>query len=221
MKRKASTAGDNKKAKKPAIKRANASPNLLRSPNTVHGGPEKKNFDLAQTVNIPLTGTSGQSTLLTQLAQGTASNTRLGRKVHLVSFDMRWYINSFATSTGGAIYRIKIIYDKQANGAAPAATDVLTVDSITAANNLDNSDRFITIADEFTEPTSQQDKQVVGGRIFRKMDLEQIWLGGGAGGTIASIITGSLYLFAWASNGTAAVTPAALVMYTRVRFEDN
>ena len=39
------------------------------------------------------------------------------------------------------------MYDRQPNGALPAATDVLTSNTIMAAQNLDNRDRFLILAD--------------------------------------------------------------------------
>ena len=83
-------------------------------------------------------------TVLNDVAQGTTAITRLGRKILMKSVLVQ---GTLTNSSGQG--RILIVYDRQANGAAPAATDVLTSNTIMAIQNLDNRDRFIILADIF------------------------------------------------------------------------
>jgi len=195
---------------------------LARQPDgTVKGGPEKKNQDNNQTLTIALNGTGVVSSLLTQLAQAAGSTNRIGRKTKLVSLDLRFFVFQAAAATGGASYRVKVVYDKQANGAVMAATDILAIDALVSPNNLDNSDRFVTVLDVLVDATSTQNNFTVAGHEYRKLDLEQIWLGNTASGAITSLLTGSLYLWVWGTASTLLTSASTLTYYTRTRFVDN
>jgi len=208
------------KTSAPKRQKLKATTNLTRQPNTVRGGPEKKNLDGAFVTNPASTGLSITPQFLTPLTQGANSAQRLGRKVKITQLILRWQYSLQLTSVGGSPCRIKVIYDKQSNGAAPGPLDVLIVDNITGLNNLDNSDRFITIMDFITEPISQNNNFAVCGIEKRNIDLEQIWLGGNANGTIAQLQTGAIYLFAWQTGNISTANPV-LDFETRVRFIDN
>jgi len=209
------------KTYKTAPKRLKKNPPLVRQANTVRGGPEKKNIDLAFILNPPSGGVTGViSPLLTTLAQGTSAAQRLGRKTKLTEMILRYSVTLPVTSTGGTAVRIKVVYDKQCNGAAPLATDVLIVDSSIGVNNLDNADRFVTIMDFYTEPVCINNNVSISGVEKRKMDLEQIWIGGNNSGAITALNTGSVYMFAW-QEGRVGTTPLNLECITRIRFVDN
>ena len=70
-------------------------------------------------------------TVLNDVAQGTTAITRLGRKILMKSVLVQ---GTLTNSSGQG--RILIVYDRQANGVAPAATDVLTSNTIMAIQNL-------------------------------------------------------------------------------------
>ena len=119
--------------------------------------------------------------------------------------------------------RILIVYDRQANGAAPAATDVLTSNTIMAIQNLDNRDRFIILADIF--PYAQDETLAAGNngagsggimayKRYIKCNLETIY--GGNAGTIADINSGSLLMLTNCNGGTVAGESGIV----RVRFVD-
>lgn len=193
---------------------------LSRQPNTVRGGPEKKAVETVQALNVPIAGTAVVSSSLTIIPQGATSNDRLGRKTRLTKLNLRWQASLVSTSLGGSPLRIKVVYDKQANGVAPLATDVLLTDLFYGPNNLDNADRFISLIDEITEPLSVNNNFSIGGQFNRQIDLEQMWLGTTASGAITSLLTGSVYMFVW-QTGAITTTPPVFSYYTRVRFEDN
>lgn len=193
---------------------------MMQQANTLRGGPEKKNIDNIQTLTVPIAGTAIQSSLLTQVAQGATSSNRLGRKIRLLKFNLRFTATLAANSVGGSPLRIKVVYDKQTNGAAMATTDVVLADVLYSPNNLDNTDRFITLVDEITEPISVQNNFSIAGQFNRKIDLEQVWLGQTAAGAIADILTGSVYMFVW-QTGSITVGAPTFSYYTRTRFTDN
>lgn len=156
--------------------------------------------------------------LLNGLQTGATATTRIGRKINLKSLYMRYTVGLTATSTGGCQFRILVVYDKQANGAACTITNVLLTDDFKAPNNLSYRDRFVVLADELTEPVSVQNNYQVVGTLFRKLNLEQMFNDGNAG-DITDITTGSIYVFCAQSGGVG--TGAPLFDFTnRIRFTD-
>ena len=83
-----------------------------------------------------------------------------------------------------------IVYDRQPNGALPAATDVLTSNTMMAVQNLDNRDRFIILADIFPYAQDESLAGEINGapmcyKRYIKCNLETVY--GGNAGTIADI----------------------------------
>lgn len=207
----------------PAVVVASKPPqkSLLFQPNTVRSGPEAKDhvFVLPAALGAFGATTFSAGTLLNALGQGTTAVTRLGRKVQLKSLYIRYSIALAPTSTGGSPARILVVYDKQANGAAPLITDILLANDFHSPNNLNNSDRFITIFDEITEPVSVQNNYSISGKLYKKLGLETVYKDTSAG-DITDIATGSIYAFV-ANNSGIGVANGAVASYTRLRFLDN
>lgn len=201
-------------------KRQKTTPNLLVQKNTVGTGSEIKNFDNVQVLATAVgaaTWTLTAGNLLNQVPQGSTEVTHVGRKYTLKKLTVRWTAFLSTTTVFGANVRIKVFYDKQANGNIPAVLDVMAQDSFFSHNNLANADRFITIADIITPPMSTSGDFTCSGNFTKKLSLDVIT--SGATGTVASIATGSVYLMICQSG---EATAAALgVNYTsRLRFED-
>jgi len=203
--------------KRPAKKAKTASTPLAQQRNTVRAGPEKKDVQQTQTLTVPAGGAGVVSSLLTPLAQGVTNSSRIGRKVRLMKITVRWYYLLNAAETKGGPCRVKIVYDKQCNGQAATGAGVLQNDTFTGMNNLDYSDRFITLADWETESLSVENNFTTSGMINRKIDLEQIWNGNVATGTIADLATGSVYLIAWQ---VGCISSPSFFYNSRIRFED-
>ena len=105
-------------------------------------GIERKNID-DSSAKWASTSAGWSINCLNDVAQGTTAITRIGRKILMKSVLVQGLL---ATNTGNSA-RVLIVYDRQPNGALPAATDVLTSNTIMAAQNLDNRDRFLILAD--------------------------------------------------------------------------
>jgi len=173
--------------------------------------PEKKNVDGGGpgTLTGGAANTWSAVTLVNGITQGATANTRVGRRVTLISFLMRWAVSNTNSPT-----RIMIVYDHAPNGALPAITDILTFDGFTAVNNLINNDRFIVLHDEIVN--LQSPSTIVGGKTFIKRQPLQMQYTNAATGTIADITTGAVYIMACSISGVAAN-----VQYTfRTRFTD-
>lgn len=156
--------------------------------------------------------------LLNGVQQGSDATARIGRKTIMKSLLLRYTWNLGSTSTGGSPVRILIVYDKQANAAAPAITDLLLADTFISQNNLNNRDRFVVLCDVITEPISANGNGSIGGTIYKKINLETMFNAGTAG-TIADITSGSVYLFV-AQTANIGTANASFNWRSRIRFED-
>ena len=97
-------------------------------------GPEKKNFDtqiflqlpeMSQTATFTINGALSPNIL--DIEQGTTANQRVGRKITLVKWNFRGFLqmSGGALSVGYEYMRIMFVWDKQCNGAIPDGNEVL------------------------------------------------------------------------------------------------
>lgn len=193
-----------------------AGPNLGR-PNA----QEYKTIDLDSTTKVA--DTTGTVTLLNGVATGDDFTDRDGRRITMTSLYIQGMVTAVDNVTGASLARLIVVYDKQANGAAPAITDVLKAADSYAQINLNNRSRFQIIADKryALGPMSDTATQAFAGspsvmpvKIYRKLNLETQYSGTGA--TIASIATGSLYMLTIGNQGAGGGSNFALS--ARVRF---
>lgn len=184
--------------------------------------PELKFLDVTTNVTPALAGT-GSLTLLNGCAQGTDANQHIGRTTRMKSLYWLWEGAVAPTTTGQGSMRLVILYDKEAEGAAPTIaagdqTDAFNQDDIVAQMNLNNRDRFVTLLDEVVECIGTAGPQSFFRKGYRKIDLPCVF-NAGSGATIAAINTGSVYAFQW-NSGVFGVAGAPTVLQTRIRFED-
>lgn len=173
---------------------------------------ERKSVD---TENVSLTSalTTWQIFLLNGMTQGTSATQHIGRRATMTSVLARF--KAFV----GDYCRVCIIYDKETNGAAPAATDIFASNQATSPLNLNNSDRFIVIADE--TPMLKQGQVATAAtsmavvEMYRKMALP-ILFNAGSAGTVADINSGAIY-FCFNNDGGTISDPMSNF---RVRFTD-
>lgn len=160
--------------------------------------------------------TSGTVNLINGVAQGTDYTTRVGRKLTLKSIFVRGRISVGSTPTAG-VWRFMLVYDKQPNGAAFVATDLLDNVNIHGVQNLTNRDRFVIIMDKmgYLEAAGRSFIPI---KKYIKCNLEVTF--GGTGGTISSIQTGSLFAVSIGHLATG-VTAITSTITTRVRFLDD
>lgn len=114
-------------------------------------GPEIKNFD-NQTAALAVTSAAPTiDSMLSDIAEGVTSVTRVGAKILLRSLD----IELNATCTGGsagvtgpqnAIVDVLVVWDKQPNGAVPTVGSILvSTDTNLTFGNLANLERFVVL----------------------------------------------------------------------------
>lgn len=182
-------------------------------------GAELKFVDVSTGMTLNTGATfSAAPTLLNAIAAGTSASTRIGRKLIIKSLLLRYTFALAPTSTGGSPLRILVVYDKQANTAAPAITDVLLTDNFHSQNNLSNRDRFVTLCDHISEPIATGNDYCVADVIFKPLSLETMY-NAGTDDQIGSITSGSIYLFV-AQAGTALTAAPSFIYRSRVRYTD-
>lgn len=180
---------------------------------------ELKNIDV-NPINFPAFGaTTGQLTLLNGCIQGSGATNRIGRRITMRSIQLRGRIQVAATTTGASPVRLIIFYDRQANGTAPTATDLLNADTISDFNNLSNNRRFVIVAEQIRSCIGTAGPQSIYFNMYKRIKLITEFNTGNAG-TVGDIQTGSLYCLAYASAGIQVASLACNVQ-TRVRFTDN
>lgn len=216
--RRASTAVN--KPFKPPRKVAPVPRSLVFQPNTIRGGPEQKEHVVALPAAMGNFGatTFSAATLLNGLHQGATAATRIGRKITMKSLLIRYSIALAPTSVGGSPARILVVYDKQPNLLTAAITDILLANDFHSPNNLNNSDRFITVFDHISEPISTQNNYSVSGVLYKKLGLETMYKDTD-NGDITDITTGSLLAFVACNSGITIAT-GAVGSLTRMRFID-
>lgn len=178
---------------------------------------EYKTLDyLNHTSQQPYTGAS-VITCLNQVARGDDYNERIGRSIKNVSVQLNFdaFHNTTDTSTFTTL-RWMLLIDKEANGAVPVITDLLSNDTTTSMRNLTNRRRFIILKDARILLDNNRESRSV--KYFRRLNLKTIFNQGDAG-TVADIDSGSLILIL---QTNAAETYKPLVQITsRVRFIDD
>lgn len=186
--------------------------------------PERKFLDLNTGLNLGAGVAAGSlSGVLNGCAQGTDANQHIGRQTRMTSLYWLWQGNLALTAANGSPVRLVIVYDKEAEGAAPtiatgAQTDIFAEDSIVAQMNLNNRDRFIVLVDEVVECVGAAGPQAFMRKGYRKIQLPVVF-NASAAATIAAINTGSIYAVAWQA-GSVTTAGVNTQLQTRIRFED-
>lgn len=187
--------------------------------NTVGLSTEKKNSDLSGSISVPISSNwvaPAASNTINLIAQGTADNQRIGRKITMTSFQMRWSFGPL--TTGGSPLRVLVVYDKQSNSALPATIEVLEQDDFHSPMSLGHADRYVILQSFITEPISLGNNLIVAGECYKKMGLDTMY--GGTTAAITSVNTGSVFIMVCQQGGILTGTPL-FKYYARIRYLDN
>lgn len=184
-----------------------------------YGPPEKKYIDNDYVDQPDPTTGAWIITNLNGLAPGTGPTERIGRKIKMVSIQARIHAFTAAAVVGSANNRIVVIYDKQANGAAPVATDIFQDNQANSPMNLNNRERFVVLYDK-TKGISAlgTGPSAVNYNFFKKCNLDVIF-NNGSSGDETDIATGAVYLCT-VNDGSYATDAPNFLIYTRIRFTD-
>lgn len=176
---------------------------------------------LDTTINNNMDST-GVMLLLNGLAPGSSASQRIGQKVSIRSIELKLIALVIPGTGVDQEQRWMLLLDRQANGAAPGAlTDFLAAGNTKGLRNLANRRRFKIVLDKryvlnnAGEPGAQRVFNVY--MKFRRPLVVEY--NAGVAGTIADIVTNSLYLvlIGQAAPGTTA---GLLQGYARLRYTD-
>lgn len=180
---------------------------------------ELKYIDVSSSYNIVAASTTwSAATLLNGCVLGSDATQRIGRRINLKSLHIRGFAACAAGSTGGSPVRVLVVFDKQANATAPAITDILLANDYSSPNNLNNRDRFLTLADYIIPNISVAGDFTRDVLIYKALNLETTFNSGSAG-TIGDITTGSVYMFICQTGGLQTAN-GGFYFRTRIRYLD-
>lgn len=188
----------------------------------------------AVTLNSLLSVPSGDTTwstvqLLNGITQGVASTARIGRKIVLTSLQLRWFYDapSAATNVQYRPFRICIIYDSAPEGVLPSPSLIFDDNSALGNMNLNSSERFIVLHDEYVGGTgslpianASWGSRGFCGKYYKKFNPPLQTHFNATLGTIADINKGAIYLMFCNFAGAGSDSTMDLFYNSRVRFTD-
>lgn len=155
---------------------------------------------------------------LTDIAQGSTTNTRDGAQLKVVGIDFNYSLTIHASALTTRV-RVMLVIDKQTNQAIYVSTDLLRNIAVFQGDicprNLDNMKRFTVLYDKTHLLSAGSTGQVVVRKYIRKEVLIRY---DAAGASIADITQNSLSMLHLSSETTN--TPL-LHHFIRVRYIDN
>lgn len=181
---------------------------------------ELKNLDATPQVPNTVATTTGTVNLLNGSVVGAQPTNRVGRRFTMKSILVRGYVQLGTATTGSSSVRCILVYDKQTNKAAPAATDILNTDDIRSQNLLANSRRFKILRDIICPVLGTAGPQTVYINEYLKCNLDVECIDGAGSNTVADITSGGLFLLTYATAGMAG-TNITSALVSRVRFSDS
>lgn len=178
---------------------------------------ELKNVDTA--ITTPAFGVATASiTPLNLIPQDSTANGRVGRRVIMKSIYIRGSISMAATSTGATSFRVRVVYDKQANATLATAVQVYQTDSVSSMNQLDNSRRFVTLFDEIRSCIGTAGPQALYFEMYKKINLP-IEFNAGTTAVIGSLVTGAVVALV-STGGGVGVASLNSALNCRIRYAD-
>lgn len=168
-------------------------------------------------------------TCINTLSQGSQISQRIGNKVVIKSLRVKGTIlpSETADSTDYGMVRVAVVYDKQTNGTAPAATEIFaSIDSAGAFTTqfqaplkITNKKRFTVLRDEnFVINGINDSAHKIDWYIKRKMPVE--YNSTATPPTVANITTGAIYLVVFCNGGTFTHVPQIQDFQIRMRYFD-
>lgn len=174
---------------------------------------ERKYINISINDTILSAGPLTQFNLLNGMLQGTSVSQRTGNNIFIKYVNIRVKAVAGGAETGFFL-RLGVVQDRQPNGAAPAATDIWTVDDLLSNRQLNKSERFKIWADSTLD--SVADSRVLTWiRYINMRDMKTQYMANA--GTVADISKNSLYFYCNAASIANNLTVAG---YARVCYYD-
>lgn len=178
---------------------------------------EWKNVDIGSQLTIAAsTSTFSTPVMLNPVGQGSGNNDRLGRKIAMTKFQLRW--ERWQGTGVPDPFRILVVYDRSPNLSTPAITDILSGNGISTPVNLSNTDRFLILMDIY--PCAQQGmtELYMCNKENRKFNPALLAVWNASTGGVSALTTGGIWIF-WCNTGQIGQSQT-LQIYSRIRFAD-
>lgn len=190
-------------------------------------GEEVKFLDNVIDTN-PVASTGFVTSSIVNIREGLGAQERLGRKITLVHIGWNFQIklaliDEQPLPASSDTVRMIVYLDKQCNGAAITATDLLAEASLRSFRNLNNKGRFVIFMDElydieYTGLSWEAEEKVSQASIIhtyrRAIDLQVEIDYDGSPGAIGDITSNNVSVFMISSQGTAVVDSHIRIRYT-------
>lgn len=189
---------------------------------------EMKFIDTADTLGSVNASGSIKESSLVNVAAGTGESQRVGRKICVKSLHMRYTAQLSNTSNPASTddgVRVILYWDKQANGATAAVTDILESATYLSFNNLSNKGRFVILMDRVVDVsatagawdgTNDQYAQKAQTKTFHKKGLNIPVEYSSTTGALTEIRSNNIGLLAISDSGSIN-----MAYNVRVRFTDS
>lgn len=166
----------------------------------------------------PEASTTAYVGVVNVIPEGDGKSNRHGNRVVTKSIELRTYVYPGASQTTHQVYTCLLVYDKQCNGALPAATDVWTSASSLAFKNIDNGHRFVILKkiEGIMAPVAD-DVAPKEDHTYLKVNLPTYF--DASAGSITDITTGSILLFVLGDTALSAGTHPQVRFCCRLRFQ--
>lgn len=198
---------------------------LSRKVNKILSEQERKNLD-SVAVLTPAVGVAS-IVQLNSIPQGDDAVSRDGRKVSMVSSQIRYTVTPTSTGNPG-YFRVMVLRDLQSNGITPVAADILTVPgNIRSPLTMDFKERFRILHDNFcgygkgfydlgtTGAAGSHVPTIPCSYFYKFKDADsQVEYG-----NIGNIPTSNSLILVFFTEGAAAT--ASMSYYHRLRFTDS
>lgn len=179
---------------------------------------EWKYLDVAVNLNMD---SGGSLALLNGLVPGTGASQRVGQSIRLMSVELR--LLNFVTAATGVdqVHRIALVLDKQTNAAAMTGAAYLNSATIYGLRLLENRKRFKTFMDRpmYLNATAEPGAGCYSHIYLKMRNPVTVEYNTGNAGTVADIVSNSLYLYAIGS-APPGVTAGSCNGYARIRYID-
>lgn len=191
-------------------------------------GVETKFADMDLSVaGVPNSSNAFGWSTLNQIPVGDGPSARIGRSITITSVQVQYALDIHHTEQNAIYLRFMIVLDKQCNGAAATATDIMNRNHILSYRNLDNTERFVVLNDKtiryspsalsqagyvrYQGPTIQS--------VYRKCNIPITYDNTATSGVIATIRSNNILIFAWISGQQTALNDFKCI--GRLRYRDD
>jgi len=170
---------------------------------------------------VATAGTITDGTLVATIAEGNTDQTRVGNKIQVRTVMVRGIVRAPSSATAADssdVVRVILFLDRGCNGTAATVAEILAAADYRAFNNLDNNDRFRTLAETTIDANVYASGAVVTAPLylsfFLKGKVNLPFKFRGNTGAVADMASNNIGVLAISRDANATIEYIARVKYT-------